>query len=86
MPVNSILGASLAGLTTVCHEEGHQNCVKNRRNSYISPKEKPPPTVKADEGSHRRPKPRLVRVKFSFWDVCTNYGFDLDENPANPMP
>ena len=56
------------------------------QNSHISPKEKPPPTVKADEGSHRRSKPLLVRVKFSFWDPLHELGFDLDEALANSMP
>jgi hypothetical protein len=41
---------------------------------HILPKEKPPPTVMADEGSHRRSKPLLTRVKFSFWDPLHELG------------
>jgi hypothetical protein len=59
--------------TKVDHEDGHQIGDKCP-NLYISPKEKPPPTVKADEGSHRRSKPQLVRVKFSFWDALHELG------------
>jgi len=59
--------------TKVDHEDGHQIGDKCQ-NLYISPKEKPPPTVKADEGSHRRSKPQLVRVKFSFWDALHELG------------
>ena len=60
-------------VTAVCYKDGHKNGGKCQ-NSYISPKEKPPPTVKADEGSHRRSKPLLVRVKFSFWDPLHELG------------
>ena len=60
-------------VTEVCNKDGHKNGDKCQ-NLHILPKEKPPPTVKADEGSHRRYKPLLARVKFSFWDPLHELG------------
>ncbi len=71
LTVRSILCYHGLGVTKAGHKDGDQNGGKCQ-NSYILPKEKPPPTVKADEGSHRRPKPLLVRVNFSFGIRCTN--------------
>ena len=70
---DKLVGGVILGITEACHEDGHQNADKCRK-LHVLPKEKPPPTVKADEGSHRRSKPLLVRVKFSFWETLHELG------------
>jgi hypothetical protein len=73
LTVRSLLCYHGLDVTKDGHKDGDQNggqCL----HFCVSPKEKPPPAVKADEGSHRRSKPLLVRVKLSFWETLHELG------------